>query len=507
MGGLTLISRILGMVRDIVCAGRFGTNWQWDGFLYAFMVPNFFRRLVAEGALSSSFIPIYSEALEKKGKEAAIRFAHVSFTFLMVFFAIFLAIVEISLSAALPLVKDYQILHLALDLMRVFFPYLWLMALFALGMGILNSHKHFWVPSLGPIILNVFWIIGVLWLIPFAGDNLLAQVHALAYVLVAAGLTQVLFEMPELYKLGFRFKWVWDFALEEFLKAKKLILPAILGFAVVPINVLVDMSLGLFIGEGANSSLWYGNRLMQFPLAIFAIAIGTALLPTLSAFGASGREHEFNRTVLFSLKNVFLIILPCSLGLILLSEPIIRLLFQRGAFDAESTARTASVLICYSVGLIGFSGQKIIATGFYSMQDTKTPAKIAVIALLLNIILNLLLMKPLREAGLALATSISGMIHFCSLIFFLKVKRQNLELRDLLVPGFKIFLATCAMGLICMFSYHQSVSYFGSEQLIGRLLQVVLPIAASIIAYPMFCILFGLKSLGQTLTWLKDHFG
>lgn len=506
MGGLTLLSRILGMGRDIVSANFFGTSWQWDAFIYAFMLPNFFRRLVGEGALSSAFVPVYNETLEQKGKEAAFRFANVTGTMLVGLFVAFLLVLEVLLTFLLKWegLRLSPTLYLAADLLRIFFPYLWLMSLFALGMGILNSHKHFFAPAAGPSLLNVFWIAGLFWVVPYLSQEMTAQIKWLAVILFISGFFQILSELPPLLKLGFRFRWVWDFYSAEFQRMLGLLTPAVLGFAVMQINILVDMTLGLLIGPGANSSLWYGNRLMQFPLALFAIGTGTALLPTLASQTARGEFEPVKRTLSFALRGVAFIVFPASVGLIVLKTPIVKLLFERGAFDAESTARTAAVLFAYSLGLFAYSAQKLLTAGFYAAQDTKTPVKISVIALLSNIVFNLILMGPLKEMGLALATSISGILQIILLFWFYQRKVLPLDLKGIFGSWLKILAASLSMGWVSLQAYDLLSRYFPGEDLISFGVVVFGSILMGCIAYGLLCFVFRVQEMHRILSIIAE---
>lgn len=505
LGVMTLASRVLGMIRDIVCAKSFGTTWQWDGFIYAFMLPNFFRRLVGEGALSSAFIPVYNEVLAKKGTPEAYRFVNVMATVLTMGLVVFVLAAEVVLNLLLKIPSLPSTLRLIIDLMRVFSPHLYFISLYALGMAILNSHRRFFVPSLGPVLLDIFWIAGVLWIAPLAGPDIVRQLRFLAYALLAAGISQFVSEIPLLYSMGLRARWVWDLACPELVKTFRLILPAVMGFAVMQVNILVDMSCGLVLGAGANSSLWYGSRLMQFPLGVFAIAMGTALLPMVSR-QVAGSDHEgARRAVSFALRSIFLIILPSSVGLIVLRYPIIRLLFERGEFDAVSTARTAAVLLCYSIGLFAYSGQKIVVTGFYAVQDTRTPMKLGVVGLLANVILNLILMRFLREAGLALATSISGVLQFALLIVYSNRRVAPFPFREVGFSFLKILLASAGMGLMAWASYAGLERVFSGHQVAAMLIQVFGSMTAAVAVYVALCFLLRVPEMHEAFNWFAKR--
>lgn len=504
VGLMTLTSRILGMIRDIVTAGRFGTSWQWDAFIYAFMLPNFLRRLVGEGALSNAFIPVYSKVLHTRSKEAAFRFANVITTVLASSLVLFLLVVEVLLSWLYQADFLSPRLHLTVDLLRIFFPYLFFISLFALAMGLLNCHQHFLTPALGPIILDLAWIAGILWLVPLAGKIPENQLRVLAWVLLVSGVIQFAVDIPPLYQMGFRFRWVPDFSNPDLRRTLQLILPSILSFAIVQLNLLVDMVLGYWIGPGANSSLWYGTRLMQFPLGVFGIAMGTALLPTISGQIARREIEASKKTMSFALRSVCLILLPCTVGLMVMRVPIVQLLFERGEFDAVSTARTASVLLFYAIGLFSYSGEKMMATGFFAAQDMKTPVILGVLTLVLNTTLNLILMPFMKESGLALATSLASIFEFCILIHFYQKKISGLPVKEIAVSVAKILLAAAAMGIFCFFCFSIIQGYFPGKILWHQLIRVFVPITFSTIAYIGFCLVFRVSEVREAWAFIKS---
>ncbi|MDA9101243.1 murein biosynthesis integral membrane protein MurJ [Omnitrophica bacterium] len=499
----TFLSRILGMVRDVVSARQFGTSWQWDAFVYAFMLPNFFRRLVGEGALSGAFIPVYTETLQQKGKADAFHFANVILTVWAVGLAVFLLAAEAGLTWLVESGHFGDRLLLTFQLLRILFPYLFLISLFAIVTGVLHSHRRFFSPALSPVILNVVWIAGILWVAPRAGSLPAQQLHGLAWCLLGAGGIQLAVQIPALRREGFRFCWVFDWASEGLKKTFRLLFPALMGFAVMQINILVDMSLAFLVGPGANSSLWYGTRLMQFPLGVFAIAMGTALLPAISRHVAKKNSDAANQSLSFAIRNVFLIILPCSVGLIVLSTPIVQLLFERGEFNAASTARTSLVLVCYALGLFAYSGQKMFTTGFHARQDTRTPVKIGIIALLTNVVLNLILMGPMKEAGLALATSIAGALQFGLLAYFFDRKTKGFPFPEVMKSFTKILLASLGMGAVGWILLNafnplrtgilQSSAFLAAE------------IAVGLAVYLLLCYLFKVHELREAWQWIRQR--
>jgi len=287
----------------------------------------------------------------------------------------------------------------------------------------------------------------------------------------------------------------------------KLILPAVLGFAIVQTNVLVDMTLGFWVGAGANSSLFYGNRLMQFPLGVFAIAMGTALLPAISHHAARKEMEEAKRALSFALRSVFFIILPSTVGLIVLRTPIVQLLFERGQFDAASTARTAFVALCYTIGLFAYSGQKIVVTGFYSLQDTKTPMKIGAVTLLLNIVFNLILMGPLKEGGLALATSIAGIFNFVALLYLYHRKISDFPLGEIFTSSVRILVASLGTGWLAWQFYQGIYGWVNAGQTTRLLASVLGSVSLASGVYLVLCFFLRVPEPRDALEWLRNRNG
>lgn len=506
MSLMTLLSRVLGLVRDVVSANRYGTSWQWDSFIYAFMLPNFFRRLVGEGGLSSAFIPVYSEIQHQKGDQEAFYFTNIVGSIIAGSLAVIVGVIGILLTIALQFDFLPPRIVLTVDLLRYFFPYLWFMSIFALGMSILNCNKKFFAPSIGPVVLDIFWIVGVVWVAPKMGSVPENQLRALAWVVLLSGLAQVLMLIPPVLKTGMRFQWAWKPKYEGFQKTINLILPAILGFTIVQVNMLVDMTIGMMAGPGANSALWYGARIMQFPLGMFTIAMGTALLPTLSQQIAAKHYESASKTLSFVLRSVCLIILPCMFGLIILREPVVKMLFERGEFDAVSTARTASVLMYYCVGLWFFSGEKIMAAAFYASQDTRTPVKLGIISMIINIVLNLILMQFMKESGLALATSIASMVEFVLMVYLYHKKVFKFPFGEVLHSFVRILGASIAMGVVAAGSYHLLRNHvFTASDFHHLALAVFSSITAGAAAYLIFCFIFRVPEIREARDWLMKR--
>ncbi len=475
IGFATFLSRILGLVRDILTARIFGTSWVYDAFLMAFMIPNLLKRLLGEGAISSSFIPVFTRYKEKHSSEELWRFASAvgTVTTLLCLALIAAGWGGLTYLGTFPLEPKAA---LTVDLLRHFLPFLILIAWTAWAMGILNSFRKFWTPALAPVFLNIGWIIAPVWICAWLGTDLKTQIYGLVWGILAGGAMQVLVQIPSLWKLKPRLRWEPDLRHEGVKEVGKLLTPSLFGLAVTQLSMTVDLYFGYFIGEGATSSLWYANRLMQFPLGIFAAAMGTAILPTFSSQAAQERMDQFRGTLVFSLRALSFIVIPASVGLIFLREPIVRLLFERDQFTAESTLRVANVLMYYSLGLLAYSGIKVLTSAFYSLKDTKTPVKIGAIGFLLNVVLNLILMWPLKEGGIALATAISSGVNFVILLVLLLRRVGMPDMAQLANTLWRVTAASLLMGVGCLWVWGLCGGY-------SLWVQVFVPIVCSLIFF------------------------
>ncbi|MCK4859286.1 MAG: murein biosynthesis integral membrane protein MurJ [Candidatus Omnitrophica bacterium] len=496
----TFVSRILGLLRDIFSARLFGTSGVWDAFLIAFMVPNLLRRLLAEGALSNSFIPVFTEYLHKKDKEEAKRLANLTFTFLLIILTTIVAGGIFFINLILAKFSFTPKILLILQLTRFLLPYIFFLSLAALLMGILNSHKHFATPALAPLFLNIFWLLSLFYLCPRFGKGLEEKIWGVIIGVLLGGLFQLLIQIPPLLRRKFSLRLNFDFHHPGLKKIALLALPGILGLAVTQVNIVVDFLLGFFLGNGAISSLWYGNRLMQFPLGVFGIALGTAVLPHYSIYAAKQEFGKLKKMLSFALRMGFFISLPAAVGLIILRFPIIKLLFQRGAFTALSTSRAANTLFFYCLGLFAYSGIKIIAPVFYSFQDTRTPVKIAVIAMLANIILNLILMVPLREGGLALATAISSSLNLFLLLFVLRKRIGNFGGKKILSSFVKVLFSAIIMGIGCKIIFSHLFYSFN----LPALFSIFVSILSGIIIFMLITFLVKVEETHEILGWIKQ---
>lgn len=446
VGVATLASRILGFIRDAVLAWFFGAGFSSDAFIAAFRIPNLLRRLFAEGSLSSAFIPVFTEYIIKQGEDEAFHLARSAFRLLSVllvivtFCGIFLSPWIVRLIAP---GFSADKLSLTIILTRLMFPYIFFIGMVALCMGILNVLGHFAAPALAPALLNLSIIGSVFFISPF----IKLPVIGLGIGVLIGGILQLLLQLPVLIQKGFYF---WEKAKMIHPGIKRvgaLMLPVILGSAVYQINILVGTLLASMLDQGSVTYLYFADRLVQFPLGIFAIATATAVLPTLSRQAAAGDLNTLKDTFAHALKLVFFITIPASVGLIILREPIVALLFQRGEFDAQATRLTAQALLYYAIGLWAFSAVRIIVATFFALQDTKTPLKMAGISILANVVLGVVLMNPLAHGGLALATSLASMMNLVLLLGALRTKLGVLGGKSISLSVCRSMVCSVIMGV------------------------------------------------------------
>lgn len=453
VSAMTLLSRLLGFVRDQVFAISFGAGPLTDAFFVAFKIPNFLRRLFGEGAFAQAFVPVFTEYRERRSA-AALRdlAAHVCGTL----GGVLLVVTTFGVAAAPLLVlifapgfaDDAERYAAAADMLRITFPYIFFISLVAYAGGMLNSGGRFAVPAFTPVLLNVCLIAAAL----FAAPHFERPIIALAWGVLAAGVVQLAFQLPFLARMGLLPRPRWGWRHSGVRRILKLMAPAILGSSVAQINLLLDTLIASFLTAGSVSWLYYSDRLVEFPLGVFGIALATVILPRLSADHANRDPARFRRALDWALRMAALIAIPAAAGLALLAAPILASLFQYGAFTALDTQMAAASLVAYALGLPGFVFIKILAPGFFARQDTKTPVRIGIVALLSNMILNVLLVVPLVLAdyaaphvGLAAATALSAWLQ--ALMLYRCLRRERSYRPE---PGWGRHAARIAVALLAM---------------------------------------------------------
>ncbi|ALG69255.1 murein biosynthesis integral membrane protein MurJ [Beggiatoa leptomitoformis] len=449
VGGLTLVSRLLGFVRDMVIAHAFGAGASTDAFLVAFKIPNFMRRLFAEGAFSQAFVPILSEyKTQREALAVKLLINHVAGTLgFVLFFVTLLGIIGAPALVALfapGFWDETEKYALTVDMLRITFPYLFFIALTAFAGSVLNTFGRFAIPAFTPVLLNLCMIIATLC---FTG--LFAQpIMALAWGVLFAGIAQFLFQIPFLRKIDMLPHPQLAWHDEGVRRILGLMLPALFGVSVTQINLLVDTLMASFLVSGSVSWLYYADRLMEFPVGVFGLALATVMLPNLSKTIAKGDTQGYNAMLNWSMRWVFLIATPAMVGLIVLAQPMLTALFRYGEFSTHDVLMTSYSLMTYSVGLVGFVMIKVLASGFYARQDTRTPVRIGVISMLTNIVLNIIFILPLQHAGLALSTAIAALVN--AYLLYRGLQQQGILQLQAETKIFlqRIILANLVMGLL-----------------------------------------------------------
>lgn len=450
IGAATLSSRILGLVRDVILARLLGATMAADAFFIAYRVPNLFRELLAEGSMASAFIPVFAEYHARRSERETWELASAVFTTLLTLVTL---IVVIGVTAAPIIVwalapgfhEDADRITLTTTLTRIMFPYLIFMSLAAVTMGILNALRAFAAPAFAPVLFNVCIIVCALVLSP----SLEEPVMGVAVGVVVGGLAQFVVQLPGVQRRGLRFQWLFNPGHPGVRKIGWLMVPSLLGLSVTQVNVTVSTILASYFPGGATY-LFYGMRLIQFPLGIFGVALATAILPALSEQASRRAMNELREILGFGLRMIGFMILPAMVGLIALRRPIVHVVFEHGAFSAADTQGTAAALLAYAVGLWAFAGTRVIVAVFYALQDTKTPAVTAVIAMLVNVGVAVMLMKPFAHAGLALATALSAMVNVGALITVLTRRVGGMDWRGLCRSLGRAGLATIPVVLACL---------------------------------------------------------
>lgn len=532
-----MFSRVFGLVREMIFARYFGAGFLYDAYVVAFRIPNVLRDLFAEGALSAAFVKVFTDYQINKGEQAAWRLASLVLNALAVVMSV-ICIVGILLSRQfVNLVADGfspEKAALATTLTQIMFPFILLVALAAVAMGVLNTKGVFGVPASASTVFNIvsilfglglaYYLSGGGWL--NSGDkNAVPEASAqwaiigMAIGTLIGGAFQFLMQLPSLFKVGFRFSPVLSFTDEGVRKVIALMTPAILGTSAVQINVLINTYFVAGI-DGAQGWLSYAFRLMQFPIGLFGVAVGTAAIPVLSRLASENKMQEFRDTISSSMNLVFLMTLPSACGLIVLGEPIVRLIYERGKFDATATSMTAIALVGYSIGLTGYAAIKILSPAFYALNDAKTPMMIAIASIAVNFIGSYFLREWLSHygvtestptgyghVGVALATSLVALVNFSALALLMRHRIKRLNGRDILRSFAKIAAACVLLSVVAYASYHFLLNQFGAATFAIKLTEVLAPIALGATAFVVAAKLLRVTELEQAFGMIRRKLG
>ena len=485
-GAATMTSRVLGVVREQVLAAYFGAGNAMDAFNVAFRIPNLVRDLFAEGAMSAAFVPTFTRRLTNEGKESAWRLGNNVITALLLVTAL---LVALGLIFAEPLVRafagDYADvpgkLELTILLTRIMLPFLILVALAAAFMGMLNSLHRFFIPSLSPAMFNVGTIICTLLLVPVMPRFGLHAITAVGIGTVVGGLLQAAIQLPTLAREGYRYRPMLDPQDEGLRRVLVLMGPGTIGLAATQVNVFVNTILAAGAGTGAVSWLNYAFRLMYLPIGLFGVSIATASVPAVSRHAAQNDRPGIRRTVADALSLMLMLNVPATVGLIVLSAPIIRVIFERRAFTPGDTAATAVALQFYAIGLIGYSVVRIASPTFYALNESRTPVKVSMASVLINAVLNIALVRVMGYRGLALGTSVAALINAVTLIILLRRRLDGLEERRVFLSFVKISLASLAMGAAAAAVDRFSMTWISGDGLLPQIVRLAAAIGAAVV--------------------------
>ena len=477
MGLATMISRLLGMVREMVYASFMGDTAVASAFKLAFQIPNLFRRLLGEGALTAAFIPIFKNKEALEGENAAWQTANVILSGLLLVSGIIVIFVLLGISFVLQFIELAPDTWLVLSLLRIMFPYMLLVCVAAVLIGMANSRGYFFVPAMSATMLNVVTITTVLCIVPYVGQTLNQQIYALAYAILVAGVAQSSFVIPLLHKQGFRFKWINPIGNEVVKEVIRKMIPGTLGVAAFQINVLLISGLSFFVSDYIVASFDYAVRLMDL---------------------ASRKQYsEFRTTLVDGLGYLAFINVLAGVLLVVLAEPIIRLLFERGAFGEVATQRSALALMCLAPGLVFFSSVNILARAFFALGDTKTPAKISILCLGVNLVISLILVFRFRQAGLGIANTLTSFLNMIFLSMALKRQLSKLDFTPLKQIAIKLLLIGGLTSIIVWRVHKLWFDSVGCDYILERLGEVFVPALAGSIFYLIGACILKLPQVGR----------
>lgn len=493
----TAVSRVLGFVRDVLLARVFGTTLQAQAFVVAFRLPNVLRDLVAEGAVTSAFVPVLTWYRMKRNEAEFWRLSHALLARLVV---ILCALGACGVVAAPLIVRvvapgfagDPAKLALTVTLTRILFPFVTLVGVWAFFMGLLNSLHHFLMPAMGQAILNLAMIAACLWVVPRVADGAVA----VAVAVLLGGVAQILVQLPVAIRFGFRWRWRWHHPGSK--EILRLLGPRVVGSAVYQASVLIDTalaSLGTLAGEGAVVALYFANRLVQLPMALFGTASAQASLPALTEQAVHQDHQAFRDTLVSVIRIVAFVILPSAVGLTVMASPIIHGLFERGAFTHAAARMTSQTLACYALGLWAYSTSKVLTGAFYALRDTRTPVLLAAEALGLNVALSLALLWPLKVSGLALAAALTNTLNAFRLIQHLERRLALPILRPARGVLLRMLAAALLMGVACWALWE------GALARLQAWLGLSLTVGAGLVVYLAACLILRVPEGTRLFQW------
>ena len=532
-----MFSRVLGLVRETVFARFFGAGYLYDAFVVAFKIPNILRDLFAEGALSAAFVKVFTDYQIRKTEREAWELASLVFNVLAVVMSVITVVGILIAPWVVPLLArgfPPEKAALAVTLTQLMFPFILLVALAALAMGVLNTKGRFGIPASASTAFNIFsittgifiayWLSGGTWEI--SNDKNIIPSNSAQWAIIGmaigtliGGAAQLFIQLPSLLGVGFKFSPRVSFSDPGVKRVMRLMGPALIGTSAIQIKVLVDVFVVSGI-EGAQSWLSFSFRLMQFPIGLFGVAIGTAAIPTLSRLASEENIVKFRDTLADAMKLVFLMTVPAACGLIVLGEPIVALIYQGGAFRAFDTNMVAWALAAYSIGLAGYAAIKVLSPSFYALDDARTPMYVSVASVLVHApvsygmmtLLSTVGVTPERpngfgHVGVALATSAVALVNFTALTIFMRHKIKRLNGRVIFSGFIRVAIAAAVMSAVCYFSYHSLSGYFVEKNFFVRLIEAFVPIGLGGITFLIMAKLLRISEVEQVVTLLQRKLG
>ena len=513
MAGATLLSRLLGMVRVMIYARFMGDGPIASAFVYAFQIPNLFRRLLGEGALTAAFIPLFKNKEKTEGDKAMWHTANAVVSALVVISSLVIGVVMLGLSAALMWGEFDTHTRLMLELLRVVFPYMLLVCLAAVFMGMLNSRGYFFIPAMGATLLNVVMIATVLLVAPRWGEDLGEQIFALAFGVLVAGVAQAGFQLPYLYREGYRLRWVTPWRNDSVREVVRKMIPATIGVAAFQFNIIITQTLAFWIERASGTkivaSFEYAVRLMELPQGVFGVSLATFLLPTLAGLAAEKQFPEFRENLRRGMGYLFFVNAIAAAMLMVLAEPMVRLLFEYGEFTADSTRRASFALMCLAPSLLTYSAVNVMARAFYALGDTKVPMQISAVCLCLNIVVLLPLIfmfpKGLQAGALGVANALSSLLNVGLLSYALKRKMPKWEIQPLLRPFAGMLLAAVVAGGVAWFLHGQWVANLGYETVWLKIGEVFAPAIVAALVYWGITAAIGLREARDLFALIRKN--
>jgi putative peptidoglycan lipid II flippase len=512
MAAATLTSRVLGMMREMVYANFMGDGWVASSFAYAFQIPNLFRRLLGEGALTAAFIPIFKEKEKTHGEVEMWRAANAVISGLIIAASAIIGLAMLGISLALAVHQFGAQTELMLRLLRVMFPYMLLVCVAAALMGMLNARGHFFIPAMGATMLNVVMIGSVLIFAQrMALDlpkelRLPKQIFALAFGVLVAGVAQAAFQLPTLWREGFRYRWVSPWKNETVRLVVTRMIPGTIGVAAFQINIVLTQTISLWVDPHIVASFNYAVRLMELPQGMFGISLATYLLTALSSLAIDKNYPEFRATLRHGIGTLLFANLIAAVLLVALAWPIVRLLFERGEFTAASTDRAALALVCLAPGLVAFSAVNILARAFFALGDTRTPMKISLVCLTVNLLIAAALVVPLRQGGLGIANTITSVCNAGLLFFALRKKLARLEMAPLRATLLPLAVAGLLAGLIAWQGWRLWENTLGHETLALKIGAVFVPAGIAGGIYWLVALAFKIPAAEEMTAFAFDKF-